>query len=296
MIKTTVQALRLPFVTASILPYTAGVLLAQTPFASTNYLLGLGVVIFMHLSANLFNDYADSKSGADWNDITYYGVFGGSKLIQQGVLTEKHYLNAALLGVALAGCAALILSIRLHNISALWLFAIVVILAFGYSQKKVRFSYRKLGEPVIFAVFGPLLVMTGYFIQSRTFFSVNAFVLSLPFGFLITAVLFANEVPDYEADVLAEKYTGVCIIGPERAYLLYAALVVCAYVSLAMALMMKLIGPVSLISCIGIVLAVKAAIILQKNYQDKQVLVTSSKLTIALHTLVGVLIVLDIIL
>ena len=77
-IKIIIRALRLPFITASILPFIAGSLLAQDDFSFLMFFLGLLTVVMTHLGANLINDYSDSRSGADWKDNKFYGLFGGS--------------------------------------------------------------------------------------------------------------------------------------------------------------------------------------------------------------------------
>ena len=124
----------------------------------------------------------------------------------------------------------------------------------------------------------------------------KAFMLSLPFAFLIAAVLFANEVPDYETDALADKHNWVSITRPQKAYLLYSALVMCAYVSQVIACVLKLISPISLISLAGIVFTAKSTMLLRYHYQDKDILLKSSKLSIALHMYIGISIILGIVL
>ena len=68
MIKNISRALRLPFITASILPFIFGSLIVRKNFNSAGFTLGLLAAIFTHLSANLINDYFDSRSGVDWLD------------------------------------------------------------------------------------------------------------------------------------------------------------------------------------------------------------------------------------
>ena len=62
--------------------------------------------------------------------------------------------------------------------------------------------------------------MGAYFIQTRIFPSAKNFYLSLPFGFLTVALLFANEAPDFPQDVKVSKHNWVGIIGPGQAYIL----------------------------------------------------------------------------
>ena len=73
------RALRLPFTNASILPYIFGSLIVKERFNFLTFCLGLAAAVGMHLSSNLMNDYADSKSSADWQDKKFYGFFEGVK-------------------------------------------------------------------------------------------------------------------------------------------------------------------------------------------------------------------------
>ncbi|MCX5701432.1 MAG: 1,4-dihydroxy-2-naphthoate octaprenyltransferase, partial [Candidatus Omnitrophica bacterium] len=68
MVKNIIRALRLPFLFASVLPFVFGSLIQKHNFNLSGFLWGLIAVIGAHLSANLINDYADSKSGVDWQD------------------------------------------------------------------------------------------------------------------------------------------------------------------------------------------------------------------------------------
>jgi len=103
MIKNIIRAFRLPFLSASILPFIFGSLIKRGNFNLVGFLLGLVAASTTHLSANLLNDYADAKSGVDWRDRNFYKFFGGSKLIQEKVLSESFYLCAAVIFALLAG-------------------------------------------------------------------------------------------------------------------------------------------------------------------------------------------------
>ena len=72
MPKNIIRALRLPFINVSILPFVFGSLIARKNFNLSGFLAGLSAVIFTHLSANLINDYSDSRTEADWQDKSYF--------------------------------------------------------------------------------------------------------------------------------------------------------------------------------------------------------------------------------
>jgi len=164
-----IRALRLPFLTVSILPFIFGSLISRINFNFFIFFIGLACVMFTHLGANLINDYSDSKSGADWEDKRFYKFFGGSKLIQENVFTERFYLFASIFCFVISFCSTCILAIALKNLSIAWFYLIILFLGVSYSYKPLQFSYHRLGELVIFTLFGPAIVMGGYFLQTGIF-------------------------------------------------------------------------------------------------------------------------------
>ena len=296
MIKDIIRALRLPFLSASILPFIFGSLVTRVNFNLIGFIWGLLAVATTHLSANLINDYADSKSGADWQDENYYKFFGGSKLIQEKIFPERFYLKAAIFFAIIATVSVILLSIALNRLAVIGLYLAIIILSWSYSEKPLQFSYHRCGEFFIFILFGPALVMGGYFIQTGIFPDLKSFMLSLPFGFLTTAILFANELPDFSDDQKAGKFTWVSITGPERAFLLYYLLIGLAFLSILLNVIFGNLSVWALISFVFIIPAHKAAIILNKNSLDKIRLVESSKLTIVVQSLVSLVLILGAIL
>ena len=294
MIKNIIRALRLPFLAASVLPFIFGSLAVRKQFNFPAFTLGLLAAAFTHLSANLINDYADSKSGADWQDIRFYGFFGGSKLIQEKVLSEGFYRNAALLCALFAFLSVAALASILNNAILIPLYILVVVLSWQYSARPLQFSYRMLGEFFIFLLFGPLLVMGGYFIQSGIFPGLKGLILSLPFGFFTTAILFANEVPDFSADMKAQKRTWVSVVGQKNSFVLYYALTLAGFLSVSVGIYKEYLAPLAALSFVFIFPAVRAMNILKRHYLDKDKLVQSSRLTIMMQFMVSVILILGI--
>ncbi len=287
MLKDVVRALRLPFISASVLPFIFGSLIPRAEFNSLGFILGLVAVAAAHLSANLINDYADSKSGADWQDTHFYKFFGGSKLIQEKVLSQEFYLKAAILCAVISSLSVAGLALTLNRWMVVWLYLGIIILSWLYSLKPLQFSYHRWGEVFIFILFGPVPVMGGYFIQSGIFPDLKSLMLSLPFGFLTTAILFANEVPDFKDDQKAGKRTWVSLCAPQGAFLLYGFLIVMALISMVCNVLLGYINAGSLGALILLVPALKAALIVKEFPSDKLRLVNSSKLTIMAQSLVG---------
>lgn len=291
MLKNIIRALRLPFVTASILPFIFGSLIQRHHFNFAGFLLGLIAVVSTHLSSNLINDYADSKSGADWKDKNFYGFFGGSKLIQEKIFPEGFYLKLSITFALIAAFSVIALALLLKNPLVVVLYALIIIIGWQYSAKPLQFSYHMLGEIVIFMLFGPALVMGGYFIQTGIFPDLKSFILSAPFGFFTTAILFSNEIPDFQDDKASGKLTWVNFFGPQGSYILYVLFILLGFYFISLSMLFGFLGKISIIAFLLLALAFKAALILKSDYADKIKLMESSKLTIALQALVSIVLI-----
>lgn len=292
--KDLVRALRLPFITATVLPFAAGSLLAKNNFHPFNFTLGLIAAIFTHLGANLINDYADSRSGVDWQDKNFYDFFGGSKLIQEGVFSQGFYLRLGGVFFTLAFLSVIGSALLLKTPLPIIFYILILILAWSYSEKPLQLSYHRLGEPVIFILFGPALVMGGYFFQTGIFPTWEGLMASLPFGILTTVILFANEIPDFATDQKLGKKTWVSFLKPEKSVYLYYCLVTFAFLSIIAGVGLKYLGLFSLASFFLLPLALKAGKILSRHSRDKLKLIDSSRMIINLQFLVGLILILDI--
>ncbi len=289
------QALRLPFLSASVLPFVFGSLLADE-LKLVPLLLGLAATASTHLSGNVINDYADSKTGADAQDTRHYAFFGGSKLIQHGVFTAAWYKRVGIALAAAAVGAVLALAAWMRTATVAWLYLFVLLLTWMYSEKPLRLSYRRLGELVVFLLFGPACVMGGHYLQTAVFPTWQGLFLSLPFGFLTAGILLANEVPDAPDDRAAGKFNLVGVVGRTNGYLLYAASVAGAFAAIAAAIATGYLGRTALLSAVGLLPATAAVRILRRHYGDKLMMTRSSRLAILTHLLVGVILILDVLL
>lgn len=287
------RAFRLPFLTASILPYAFGSFLAGGAFRPGLFLVGAVVVAATHLSGNVLNDYADARSGVDARDPRYFGFFGGSKLIQEGVLPEAFYGAAAVLLAAVALGAVGLLALVRRELDIVFLYGLVLLLGWAYSAGPLRLSYRRLGELTVFIAFGPVTVLGGYYVQTGAFPPFHVVLLSLPFGFLTAAILLANEVPDAADDRAADKRTLVVAVGPDRGYLLYALASALAFMAIGACLLLGYLGGPAWLALAGVVPVAAAATILRRRVGDKRGLVSASVLVLGVHTFVSLVLILD---
>jgi 1,4-dihydroxy-2-naphthoate octaprenyltransferase len=288
-----IRAFRLPFLSASVLPFIFGSFYPGQ-FNLIIFIAGIFSVIFTHLGANLINDYSDSKTGLDWKDKKFYGFFGGSKLIQEGVLSEKFYLGWAIICFLGALTAVTFLAVQLSSIKIIVYYFIILFLGFSYSHKPFQFSYNFLGELIIFILFGPVTVMGAYFLQTGIFPSYPAFILSLPFGFFTAAILVANEVADYKEDGLFDKSNLVKLVSVKNAYFLYLTLNSLGFIAILLAYYLGFLPLAALISLSSFFFVLKAARVIKNNFILKDKLIQSSQLTILNQALVSLILILSI--
>jgi 1,4-dihydroxy-2-naphthoate polyprenyltransferase len=282
-----IRALRLPFVVCSVLPFLIGYILPHQSLNLATLFLGLLVVSCTHLSANLINDYADSKSGVDWTDKKYYGFFGGSKLIQENILSEFFYYRAAAVCVCLAISGVIALAIVINNLWIIPVYFGIILLAWGYSLRPLQFSYRRVGEILIFILFGFAPVLGGYYVQTKIFFTTESCIVSIILGLLTTMILIANEVPDYDTDREKGKFTFVSIVKPPHIYIVYSILGLMVFVCHVSAVIVGVLPNVSLLALLFVIPAYKAALILKQQYSSKTILCTSSRLSILTFCIVA---------
>lgn len=292
-----ISAVRLPFLTATLVPSLVGLAIAANDGFFHWGLAGLtllGVTLF-HLGTNMMNDYWDHVSGADEANATLTPFSGGSRLVQRGLLPAPHLKWLAYAFYILGTGVGLLLT-ALRGIEVLWLGVAGFLLGFLYTAPPVRLAHRGLGELAVAVGFGPVIVLGTYFVQ-RQAWSLEALLASLPVAFLIAAVLYINEFPDKQGDARVGKRTLIVRL-PERAAVLgYFALLALTYLVILGGVALRSVPafsayafPVwSLLGLLTIPLAIKASLLLSHNYRFPYRLIPANAFTILLHLTTGLL-------
>lgn len=290
-IKTLFLAARPQFLPAIAVPVALGASVAwhyEGVFSSLIFALSLFAALCFHAGMNVLNDYYDFKNGADeFNKSPLTPFAGGSRFIQKGLLTpgETFFLGAGLVssgtvaGLYLAWASTPLLLI----IGAMGLFS-----GYFYSAPPLFLAGRGLGEATVAVNFGVLTVVGSCMAQTGDL-SLEAAVASLPLSFLIAALLYINEFPDYEADRLAGKRNLVVRLGPSKARYGLLVVVLSAYACLFAGPVFVSLPWLSLIALLAIVPALAAASGLIRNYQNGQALVPAIKSIILAHLATGIL-------
>jgi 1,4-dihydroxy-2-naphthoate polyprenyltransferase len=214
--------------TASAVPITVGTVLAAGcgSFSPGLFLLTLAGGIAVHAGTNLINTYGDYLSGVD----TAKAPPTAPQLVN-GTLRPAAVKRAALLCFALAGAIGLWLAVLRG-----WPVMLVGLLGlaggYGYTAGPT-YKYKGLGSILVFFLMGPLMTWPAYFIQAREYSWLPVLV-SLPIGFLVAAILHANDLRDTGSDREANILTLALILGRRRSLMLYFSLFVAAFICLAL--------------------------------------------------------------
>lgn len=197
------------------------------------------------VNASLFNDYYDYLSKVDTEDSL--GSGGG---ITKGVFAPGQVLTAGVISL----CVGLLLGILISlatGIMVLVLGIVGALSAYFYTGKPLELKYKGLGVPLIFFIFGPLMVIGSYYVQTQGF-SVSAFIISIPVGLLTTAILHANDIRDIYHDRKAGIKTLSIIVGKNGAHIFYYGLILISYLMILVMPFLKITPFWSLICLITI--------------------------------------------
>lgn len=287
------KAARADFLPASIIPFFIGIFYALNrgfPLSLPKLILGLIGVIAAHLSANLFNDYYDYKSGADNQNSKVSPFFGGSRAIQNGVFSAKEVLRFALFFLFIAFVCLVGVFILTLDFIIFFFVAAALFLAVEYTALPLKLAYRLMGELTIFILFGVGLVMGSFYLFSGKF-SPSSFLISLPISFLIAAVIIANQVPDFNSDIKVGKKNLLLLTGVSRAYIVYGILILLSFVFLLLNVLIGNLSVYAVSAGVIYVLAIPAFFNLKDKLNNIEKLIETSRLTLIQHSLVGMIII-----
>ncbi len=285
------KAVRVPFLTATLIPVALGAIAAWHDagnFFWAKFWLTLIGAALIHTGTNLANDYFDHITGCDELNSNFTPFSGGSRVIQEGLIPAKKVLYASIISFILGSVIGLYLNYLSGRNIVLILGITGVFLGFFYTARPFRIGYGSFGELAVGAGFGPLMVMGSYYVQAQEL-PLKAFLISLPVGILIALVLFINEFPDHDADKCVKKNTLVVLLGKRKAAALYHFLLLAVYLSAAGLVAYRLLPFACLIIFLSAPLALKAFAVSKNNFDRIYELLPANASTIGLHSLIGIL-------
>ena len=284
-------ATRPRFFPAVIVPVLVGAAAAwhvERAFDLYRLLVTIVAAVLYHGGMNALNDYFDHKSGADEANRSPLTPFtGGSRVIQKGLVPPREVLALAV-SLITAGSAAGLYLAFLSGPLVVLIGAAGLLTGIFYSAPPLYLAGRGLGEAAVALDFGILAVTGSYCVQAGSI-GAEAVAASLPLAFLIAAVLYINEFPDYEGDRTARKKTLIVRLGPRAARWGLGVIFACAYLSIAAAVAAGLLPAAALLACLPAAAAARAGKGLVKEYAGGERLIPHIKATIAAHSLTGLI-------
>ncbi len=282
--------MRAPFFQAVIVPSLLGTALAwyrTGKFYWQYFLLATLAVVFINAGTNLTNDYFDHQSRSDDINREATPFSGGSRVIQENLISPGRIYRTSLIFFGLAALIGLYLTFA-RGLLVLVIGILGVLLGYFYTASPIRIGYRGWGELVAGLSCGPLVVAGAYYVQAQTL-SLEALFISIPVGLLIAAVLYINEFPDHACDKVAGKNTLIVTMGRERARKGFYSLLLGAYLFIMLGAILRMVPWTVIISLLTLPLAWKAMKIVHSNYSSTQELIPAMSSTVTIHLSVGIL-------
>ena len=211
-------------------------------------------VMLLQTAANLVNEYADYRRGADTLKEAGQGM-----VIKNKVLTPSEIRNGAILTTIAGAIIGLIL--LLQSGPVLWLIGIGgVIVAITYTAGPFPLAYHGLGEVAAGIFMGPAIVIGAYYVmatdaQMTPEIYLRLALISIPTMLMVAAILHANNIRDMEADRAVNKLTLAVRFGRDYARVEYQFLVWGTYITQALLVLTNLIPWMTIVAFITLPIA-----------------------------------------
>ena len=285
----TLRATRLPFLSATIVPVSLGIVIAAAhgAFDLWSALLTIVGASFIQLGLNVANDVFDSTQGADDANVTPTKYSGGSRVIQYGLVTLRQMATLSASFYAAGGALGLILMATRGSPALLAIGALGFVVSLGYTAPPLKLVYRGLGEIAVAIGFGPLMLLGAYVVQTRGTLSWEPVIASIPVALLVALILYVNEIPDRRGDARAGKRTLPVRLSRETVLRGYDITVAIAYAAVAGGVLAGLLPVTALFVLLTVPLARRVHDGLRPNYDNPYGLMTVMAVNIQLHLVAG---------
>jgi 1,4-dihydroxy-2-naphthoate octaprenyltransferase len=290
------EAVRPLSLTASLIPLLLGGAIAFYTIHTFNIMLFLLTLIggvMIQAGTNMINDWKDAER--DNENVEGIRPFtGGSRMIQLGLVSRS---DMGFFGIVLCVIAFLI-GAYLVAVSGWGLIPLIFYGLFAglfYTGEKGKFSLINLApgiaEFLIATTFGVMMTMGAFYVQTG-YYSLQAFLISLPVAIFISNVLLINQFQDAESDRKSGKNTLVVRLGKRKAKNILVACFVVAYAIIALLPLLGYAPYTFYVAFLSIPFAVQAIRYAQKNYDKNSAdLIPSNAHTAIAHLFTGLLLV-----
>ncbi|MEX2652698.1 MAG: 1,4-dihydroxy-2-naphthoate polyprenyltransferase [Acidimicrobiia bacterium] len=218
-------AARIHTLPAAVVPILVGggLALGEGVFRWDAFALALLPAVAIQVAANFANDASDAKRGVDTT-----ARLGPPRMVALGVLTPRQMWTGVIVAILIAGIAGVGLAVIAGPL-ILVIGAISIIAMLSYVGGPIPYGYHGLGEVFVFVFFGMVATVGSRYVHDMSA-PAAAWLLAVPVGMLVTALLVANNYRDLATDAETGKRTLAVILGREQTKWLYAVLVYGAFV------------------------------------------------------------------
>ena len=271
--------------TASSIPVLAAgaIALTESKFDWLLFLMALAASVLLHMGTNITNEIFDVRNGVD--SITSPRA---SMALLKGRLSEKEAFGlvggAFLLAIFLSIPMILARGWPVIGLGLLGLF-----LGYGYTAPPFQYKYKALGLPMVFILMGPLMVMGAYYVITGEV-SVLSFMISVPIGLLVTAILHGNEWRDIADDARFGIGTLSALMGRKRAHFVFISLITSAYLAVVIGVLLHILPQGSLLAVLSLPFLVRSIRTSELGINGQQRAIAKIDLeTAQLHAAFGIL-------
>ena len=268
---------------ASVAPVLvgSGLAIGQGAFRADAFVVLVVTAVLLNVAVNFANDASDHARGADTAD-----RIGPPRAVASGLLSPREMWAGTAVVLVLA-CAGGVYLTVISGWLILAIGAAAIVAALAYTGGPWPYGYHGLGEVFVFGFFGLAAVVGTRYVYDATIPG-EAWLLAVPVGFLVTAILVVNNIRDLDTDRAAGKRTLAVILGRRATRVMYGALVVGAFAAIAVFGGLALIPRWSLIALAAAPLAVTPVHTVATVVTGPQ-LIKALKTNARLHLLVGAL-------
>jgi 1,4-dihydroxy-2-naphthoate octaprenyltransferase len=178
----------------------------------------LSAALLVQIGVNLANDYFDYRNGIDTPD-----RLGPRRVTQSGLASPASVRIAMMVVFGAAFLVCLFLT-SVAGWPVLLIGIVSMLAALAYSGGPYPLASHGLGDLFVFIFFGPVAVCGSYYVQTGSLSWLVA-VLSVPVGFLITAILVVNNLRDLHTDAQTGKNTLAVLLGRQGSCIEFCLLV-----------------------------------------------------------------------
>lgn len=228
LVRAWVLAARPRTLTLSLSPVLVGASIAEAQADHVNWIAVLVAALaaaLIQIGTNLYNDYADSRLGADSS-----ARVGPLRVSALGLIDGKRVAFAAYACFVSAALAGLYL-VLVGGWPILTLGLASIVCGWAYSGGPTPIAYSPLGEIFVLLFFG-VFAVAGTCWLAAEFVGPASILAGAALGLFAAAVLLVNNHRDRAEDARVGRRTLAILVGPERSRWIYALLMLTPFLLL----------------------------------------------------------------